>query len=238
MNTLVIGSAPDSVQVNGWDLKVFDRVIVINNAWRVTNHWDELIYPYDFPNENKPSQLFNQQKIVTEDQFVPAQNLFGGFVYAGATMAFTAGYWSLASHQPTKLCFLGCNMFYSKVGPTHFYGDGQSDPLRDDITLTSLKACSYRMLILAKMQGCDVVSLSAGDTNLHVPQINVHEFLDYQPTFVISKEKVKLALKQEKKLKYFVEDGRYWLKEELFCQDELKKLDQIWIEALSPSLMN
>ena len=62
MNTLVIGSAPDSVQVNGWNLKVFDQVIVINNAWRVTNDWNELIYPYDFPDENKPSQLFNQQK--------------------------------------------------------------------------------------------------------------------------------------------------------------------------------
>ena len=138
MNVLVIGSAPDAIQARDWDMKVFDQVVVINNAWRAAIHWNELIFPYDFLDENKPSQLLNHQKYVTEDQFVPAQNSFGGFVYAGATMAFTAGYWSLASHRPTRLCFLGCNMNYSQNGPTHFYGKGQQDPLRDDITLTSL----------------------------------------------------------------------------------------------------
>ena len=145
MNVLVIGSAPDAIQARDWDIKIFDQVVAINNAWRATAHWDELIFPFDFLDENKPSQLLNHQKFVTEEQFVPAQNLFGGFVYAGATMAFTAGYWSLASHRPTRLCFLGCNMNYSQNGPTHFYGKGQPDPLRDDITLTSLRACSYRI---------------------------------------------------------------------------------------------
>ena len=115
-------------------------------------------------------------------------------------MAFTAGYWSLASHRPTRLCFLGCNMNYSQNGPTHFYGKGQPDPLRDDITLTSLRACSYRMLILAKMQGCDIVSLSTGETNLHVPQTSFEEFLDYRPAFIISREKMNRALKYEKNL--------------------------------------
>ena len=138
MNVLVIGSAPDAIQARDWDIKIFDQVVAINNAWRATTHWNELIFPYDFLDENKPSQLLNHQKFVTEEQFVPAQNLFGGFVYAGATMAFTVGYWSLASHRPTKLCFLGCNMNYSQNGSTHFYGKGQPDPLRDDITLTSL----------------------------------------------------------------------------------------------------
>ena len=238
MNVLVIGSAPDSIQVNNRDIRIFDRVVAINNAWKVTSHWDELIFPHDFSDENKPNKLLNHQKFVTEDQFVSAQNSFGGFVYAGATMAFTAGYWSLASHQPTKLCFLGCNMFYNQSGPTHFYGHGQPDPLRDDITLTSLRACSYRMLILAKMRGCDIVSLSSGETNLHVPQTSWHELLDYQPTFAISEKKMNEALKQEKKLNYFVEDGRYWLDEKLFCRNALKKIDRIWIEALTPTLLN
>ena len=238
MNVLVVGSAPDAIQARDWDMKVFDQVIAINNAWRVANHWDELIFPYDFSDDNKPVQLLDHQKFVTEDQFVPAQNLFGGFVYAGATMAFTAGYWSLASHLPTKLCFLGCNMHYSQLGPTHFYGKGQPDPLRDDITLTSLKACSYRMLIFAKMRGCDIVSLSAGETNLHVPQTSFDDFLDYRPAFIISQEKIAQALKYEKNLNYYVEDGRYWLKENLFCRQELEKLDRIWIEALAPSYVN
>ena len=52
---------------------------------RVINDWNELIYPYDFPDENKLASC-STTKNVTEDQFVPAQNLFR-FVYAGATMA-------------------------------------------------------------------------------------------------------------------------------------------------------
>ena len=238
MNVLVIGSAPDAIQARDWDIKIFDQVVAINNAWRATTHWNELIFPYDFLDENKPSQLLDHQKFVTEEQFVPAQNLFGGFVYAGATMAFTAGYWSLASHRPTRLCFLGCNMNYSQNGPTHFYGKGQPDPLRDDITLTSLRACSYRMLILAKMQGCDIVSLSTGETNLHVPQTSFEEFLDYRPAFIISREKMSQALQYEKNLNYYVEDGRYWREENFFCRDELKKLDRMWVNALTPSTVN
>tara|TARA_Y100000589_G_C26900671_1_gene526117 strand:- start:435 stop:719 length:285 start_codon:yes stop_codon:yes gene_type:complete len=91
------------------------------------------------------------------------------------------------------------------------------------------------MLILAKMRGCDIVSLSSGKTNLHVPQTSWNELLDYQPPFAISKKKMNQALKKEKKLNYYVEDGRYWLEEKLFCRNELKKLDQIWIEALTPT---
>jgi len=238
VNVLVIGSAPDAVQARDWDMKVFDQVIVINNAWRAVTHWNELIFPYDFSDENKPAQLLYHQKFVTEDQFVPAQNLFGGFVYAGATMTFTAGYWSLAKHLPTRLCFLGCNMHYSRTGSTHFYGKGQQDPLRDDITLTSLRACSHRMLILAKMRGCDIVSLSVGETNLHVPQTSFDEFLNYRPAFTISQEKMNQALKYEKKLNYYVKDGRYWLKENFFCRDKLEKLDRIWVDALTPSPVN
>ena len=153
-------------------------------------------------------------------------------------MAFTAGYWSLASHLPTRLCFLGCNMHYSQHGQTHFYGKGPPDPLRADITLTSRRACSYRMLILAKMQGCDIVSLSTGATNLHVPQTSFDEFLDYRPAFIISREKMNQALRYEKDLSYYVEDGRYWREENSFCRDELKKLDRMWTDALELSPVN
>ena len=174
MYVLVIGSVPDSIQVKNWDMQILDRVVVINNAWKVAGHRDELIFPKCSSEKNKPNLLFNHQKFATQDEFVSAQNSIGGFVYAGATMAFTVGYWSLASHQPTNLCFLGCNMCYSRTGLTHFYGLGQPDPLSDDITLTLLKACSYRMLILAKMRGCDIVSLSPEKTNLYVPQTSRH----------------------------------------------------------------
>ena len=57
MNVLVIGSAPDATQARGWDIKIFDQVVAINNAWRATTYWNELIFPYDFLDENKPAQL-------------------------------------------------------------------------------------------------------------------------------------------------------------------------------------
>ena len=36
-------------------------------------------------------------KKVDEKQFVDIQNQYGGFVYAGGTMAFTALYWALGT---------------------------------------------------------------------------------------------------------------------------------------------
>ena len=94
------------------------------------------------------------------------------------------------------------------------------------------------MLILAKMQGCEIVSLSSGKTNLHVPQTSFDEFLDYRPAFIISREKMNQALKYEKNLNYYVEDGRYWREEKFFCRSKLEKLDRMWLDALAPSPAN
>ena len=89
------------------------------------------------------------------------------------------------------------------------------------------------MLILAKNNGCDIVSLSHGESNLHVPQISPDDLTRYQSSFLVSETKVEEALKREKQLNYYVEDGRYWEKEHSFCRSELVKLDQIWTESLS-----
>ncbi len=63
------------------------------------------------------------------------------------TMAFTAGYWALGALKPDIIAYLGCDMIYplEKGSPSHFYGNGQADPLRSDITLQSLgsKVCSF-----------------------------------------------------------------------------------------------
>ena len=47
---------------------------------------------------------------MTATDYVPVQNDFGGFVYAGGTMTFTAGYWALGALKPSVLAFLGCDM--------------------------------------------------------------------------------------------------------------------------------
>ena len=79
---------------------------------------------------------------------MPIQNDLGGFVYAGGTMAFTAGYWALGALRPDVMAFFGCDMVYPTEG-SHFYGNGNADPLRDDITLRNLEAKSARLSIIA-----------------------------------------------------------------------------------------
>ena len=89
---LVIGSAPDAVLAKNWDLSVFTSRVAINNAWQITPHWDYLVYPEDFACERlPPAPLLSHQRLIAASEFVPQQNNFGGFVYAGGTMAFTTG---------------------------------------------------------------------------------------------------------------------------------------------------
>ena len=115
---LVVGSAPDARRVSGWDTSCFAHRVVINNAWQVCETWDHLIYPEDFPANRHP--LANQtsgKQLITAHEFVPEQNRFGGFVYAGGTMAFTAGYWVLGALQPDVIAYVGCDMVYdSRMG--------------------------------------------------------------------------------------------------------------------------
>ncbi|MGB2016505.1 MAG: hypothetical protein ACPHWV_04070, partial [Candidatus Puniceispirillum sp.] len=37
---LILGSAPNSVLAADWPRGLFDRIVVINNAWRIRDDWD------------------------------------------------------------------------------------------------------------------------------------------------------------------------------------------------------
>ncbi len=92
---------------------------------------------------------------------MPAQNAYGGFVYAGGTMAYTAAYWALSALHPRRRWpSSAATCTTPPRGATHFYGTGTPDPLRADITLRSLEAKSARLMILAALQGCAMVNLS------------------------------------------------------------------------------
>ena len=166
---LIIGSAPDATVARTWDTVPFDRIVAINNAWRIRPDWEDLIFPYDFPDASKPTDMRPEQNWIIEDDFVPVQNEFGGFVYAGATMAFTAAYWVLGHYRPKQISFLGCNMWCPKGETTHFYGSGTADPLRNDITLMSLEAKSSRLYAMAQAAGCALTNLSRGPSRLICP---------------------------------------------------------------------
>lgn len=170
------------------------------------------------------------QRIVTETEFVPAQNEYGGFVYAGATMAFTAAYWALHDLKPSVIAVYGCDMHYPKSGPTHFYGAGTPDPLRPDVTLRSLEAKAARLMLLAARQGCAMVNLSTGPSRLVFPRVT-QAGVDGAVPFAGDTERVDAALRMEAQLGYVVPSGRYWEEPGRFDLAALDRLDALWLAA-------
>lgn len=229
---LILGSAPEALAARDWPRGCFDRIVAINNAWRVRPDWDLLIHPEDFAPERRPQRLAAGQRIVTAADYVPVQNAFGGFVYAGGTMAFTAGYWALGALRPRVLAFFGCNMVYPETGRTHFYGRGAADPLRRDVTLRSLEAKSARLALIAAARGCACVNLSAKESRLVFPNTSVKELMqNLKPRGAADAAALTGAKAREAALGYVVPSGRYWLEEERFDPAEIDALDALWLAA-------
>ncbi len=229
---LILGSGPNAPEASEWPRTWFDRIVVINNAWRVRADWDDLIFPEDFPEDRRPGRITPRQRLIEADQFVPTQNALGGFVYAGGTMAFTAGYWALQALRPKVIAFMGCDMVYPTSGNTHFYGTGAADPLRPDITLQDLGAKSARLGLLAARLGCTCVNLSRSESEL------LFQRCDPMALREASLENAEDALvenllNQEKALGYYVPDGRYWEQESRFDGRALAELDAGWRAAWS-----
>lgn len=226
---LMLGSAPNAVDARDWPREPFDHIVTINNAWRIRDDWDDLCCPWDFPIDRRPTPAAHQRLILQED-FVPTQNLYGGFVYAGGTMAFTTAYWMLAALKPKVLAVLGCDMHYPTSGQTHFYGTGTADPLRPDITLRNLEAKSARLMVLAAMQGCAMVNLSTGPSRLVFPRQSRATLPQTRPA-PYDAALAQAALAREAELDYVVPSGRYWEEASRFDPAELDRLDQMWLAA-------
>lgn len=223
----MLGSAPMAVQAADWPRDGFDAILAINNAWRVRPDWDLMIYPWDFPEDRRPVPG-PAQRIVTEADFVPAQNALGGFVYAGATMAYTAAYWALHALRPKVIAVYGCDMHYPATGPTHFYGAGTPDPLRADITLRSLEAKSVRLMVMAAAQGCAMVNLSDGPSRLLFPRA-AREAAHGASPLRFDPARVAAALNREAELGYFAPSGRYWEDLSRYDVAQIDALDALWL---------
>ena len=226
---LMLGSAPMAVQARDWPRAPFDRILAINNAHQIRGDWDDFIHPWDFPADRLPIPG-SGQTVITQDQFVPAQNAFGGFIYAGGTMAFTAAYWALHAHCPKTIAVFGCDMHYPATGPTHFYGQGTPDPLRPDITLRNLEAKSARLMILAAMQGTALVNLSTGPSRLVFPRATATTLPPGPAAF--DHALAAPALHREKSMDYHVASGRYWEDLDRFDPVEIDALDALWLSAV------
>jgi hypothetical protein len=233
---LIVGSAPDATRTADWDTSCLSHTIVINNAWMACPSWSCWIYPEDFPSDRHPSaEGLQGKKVVTAQEFVPVQNEFGGFVYAGGTMSFTAGYWALGALKPDVIAYIGCDMVYeAKPGQTtHFYGMGTADPLRSDVTLQSLEAKSLRFQALAHKNGCAVVNLSELESSrLCFPRLSFTALngMTEPPRFEAQQPSVvQTALRAEADLGYWVESGRYWEEHDQFDGQKLRDIDALWM---------
>lgn len=224
---LILGSGPNVTACADWPRAPFDAIVAINNAWRVRPDWDYAVYPEDFAPDRRPPK--DHRPHVQAGDFVPAQNAFGGFIYAGGTMAFTAAYWALHALKPRVMAFLGCDMVYPAIGRTHFYGTGDPDPLRDDPTLQSLPAKSARLMVLADRAGCACVNLSADESRLVFPRATPAT-LNLRPTY--DPAAADRALAREAALGYMVASGRYWEEPGACDPAELARLDALWLATL------
>lgn len=231
---LILGSAPMAARAAHWPRAPFDEIVAINNAHAIRPDWTVHIHPWDFPAERVPTPGPGQ-RIVTETDFVPAQNALGGFVYAGGTMAFTALSWALQTLSPAVIAVYGCDMHYPASGPTHFYGTGTPDPLRRDISLRSLEAKSARGLVLGAMRGCAVVNLSTGPSRLVFPREDRARAHRARP-LPYDEAAAGAALAEEARLGYVVPSGRYWEESHRFDPAALDRIDALWLAAAAPAL--
>jgi hypothetical protein len=233
---LILGSAPDVLGARDWPRDGIDSIVAINNAFAVRPDWDFAIHSEDFPPERRPAASRTGQGVVTAAAFVPAVNAFGGFVFAGGTMAFTAGYWALAALRPRLIGFFGCDMVYPAAGASHFYGRGAADPLRPDPTLQSLEAKSARLRLVAAAAGCAVVNLSEQPASrLTFPRMARGALsAGVEPPTLLSARAAALAeaaRAAEARLGYEAPDGRYWRVMERFDPAALRAVDALWLDA-------
>ena len=231
----IMGSAPGVVAARAWPKPALGHVLAINNAWRVRPDWDALIHPEDFPADRRPRETNRGQTIVTARDYVPANNAYGGVVYAGGTMAFSAAYWVLWRHRPRVLAVMGCDMMYPLAVNTHFYGTGTADPLRPDMTLQSLEAKSARIQLLAARQGCAVVNLSTGPSRLLYPRSGI-DGLAVQRPVAVAETAVRAVLRAEQELGARVPSGRYWRDGCAATPADLAQIDALWLNAHAQSL--
>jgi hypothetical protein len=241
---LVIGSAPEAVRAREFDASRASSIVAINNAWRVRPDWTHLVHPEDFPPERRPPPTFGQ-RLVTYEDYVPANNRFGGVVYAGGTMVFSAAYWVLDALKPDIMAFCGCDMVYDRQGgPSHFYGFGTADPLRVDPTLQSLEAKANRLAIIAAGEDCLCVNLSdLPRSRLTFPRMAAASLAGDLAAFHragLADIRARIAeptraqvTALEARRNIVVPAGNYWTLSNGLDAGALSSIDRLWLAALA-----
>lgn len=151
-NVAVVGSAPDAPEIASL-LDEQTIVVAMNNAWRAVPRFDLHLYADDFPLAARPCASERAIKGRSAPQYMPAMRAAGGILCCGASMTFATGYWLAQALPCSQLSYYAADMVYGD-GTTHFYGRGQPDPLRRDISLQDLRAKCLRLFYFGLRAGC------------------------------------------------------------------------------------
>lgn len=243
---LILGSSIDALRARSFNPDAFQGIVTINNAWRIRDDWTHQVHAGDFPDDRKPVPGPGQT-CLSHEAYVPANNVYGGIIYTGGTMAFSTAYWALHALKPDIMAFCGCDMIYERQnGKSHFYGTGSADPLRQDPTLQSLEAKSNRLMILAAENNCICMNMSVlRKSRLTFPRLTMQDLLPVQPEFhfqalsSLRRNCNASAITNAKRLEtdsgQYVPSGDYWNHSSIINERQLLAIDNQWLAAVNTS---
>jgi hypothetical protein len=183
---LIVGSGHSALEVNKYKKNGF-IIVVVNNAWKVCDFWDYLVYVGDFKGEI-PTNLKNNQKLISGKEYNLAMKNYGNVNNCGFSIMLNTSYWVIENLKPKVIYYLGADMNYvpDNNGNTHFYGIGydikkykKSDPdIMVELNSKGDKNYLYNIYMrfynIAKSKNIDVYNLSNVDNSrLPYPKIKL-----------------------------------------------------------------
>ncbi len=183
---LIIGSGHNAKEYENY--KNFNFiVIVVNNAWKITEDWDYWVSAGNYKGET-PLTIKNNQIVVTQFDYNKSLLKHGGIHNCGFSIMLNTSYWVLENLNPSEIYYLGADMDYTpnEMGDTHFYGIGndirtyrKSDPdimveLNSKGDINYLENIYMRFYNIAKNKNIKVFNLSSNiNSRLPYPRINL-----------------------------------------------------------------
>jgi hypothetical protein len=121
-NVLLLASGQSSKIYHELDLTQF-TVVAINNAHLIAN--DEMKF-WVRPKNYSGNQYRGTAPKISNPEYGPLLDCYGGAKACGYSITLCAAYWSLRYLKPDNIMFLGADMNYQpdEQGNTHFYGVG------------------------------------------------------------------------------------------------------------------
>jgi hypothetical protein len=177
---LIIGSGHSALEYKKYENENF-IIVVVNNAWKVTENWDYWVSAGDYKGD-RPTLIKENQKIITGKDYNLAMSKHGHVNKCGFSIMLNASYWVIENLNPNVIFYLGADMNYKpdNNGNTHFYGIGydiktykKSDPdimveLNSKGNNNFLNDIYMRFYDIAKNKGIEVYNLSS-EKNTRLP---------------------------------------------------------------------